>query len=32
MLLHMRYPLAGDAVRLMWRTQTRGEAVLPAAG
>ena len=29
MLLHMRYPLAGDAVRFMWRTQTRGEAVLP---
>ena len=32
MLLHMRYPLAGDAVRFMWRTQTRGQAVLPAAG
>ena len=32
MLLHMRYPLAGNAVRFMWRTQTRGEAVLPAAG
>ena len=32
MLLHMRYPLADDAVRFMWRTQTRGEAVLPAAG
>ena len=32
MLLHMRYPMAGDAVRFMWRTQTRGEQVLPAAG
>ena len=32
MLLHMRYPLADDAVRFMWRTQTRGQAVLPAAG
>ena len=32
MLLHMRYPLSGEAVRFMWRTQTRGEAVLPAAG
>ena len=32
MLLHMRYPLPSDAVRFMWRTQTRGEAVLPAPG
>ena len=31
MLLHMRYPMAGDTVRFMWRTQTRGEAVVPAA-
>lgn len=29
MLLHMRHPMAGDAVRFMWRTQTRGEAVVP---
>jgi taurine dioxygenase len=30
MLLHMRHPLANGAVRFMWRTQTRGEVVLPA--
>ena len=32
MLLHMRHPMADDAVRFMWRTQTRGEAVVPVAG
>jgi alpha-ketoglutarate-dependent taurine dioxygenase len=32
MLLHMRHPMAGDAVRFMWRTQTRGEAVVPVVG
>ncbi|MDE0450006.1 MAG: TauD/TfdA family dioxygenase [Spirochaetaceae bacterium] len=30
MLLHMRHPMADDATRFMWRTQTRGEAVVPA--
>ena len=32
MMLHMRHPMAADATRFMWRTQTRGEAVVPAAG
>ncbi|MEL7157202.1 MAG: TauD/TfdA family dioxygenase [Actinomycetota bacterium] len=30
MLLHRRHPFAPDDVRLMWRTQTRGEAVVAA--
>ena len=30
MLLHKRYPMANTDVRFMWRTQTRGEAVLAA--
>lgn len=30
MMLHMRHPVDDRAVRFMWRTQTRGEAVLPA--
>lgn len=30
MLLHRRHPFADDEVRFMWRTQTRGEAVVAA--
>ena len=30
--VRMTTRLAGDATRFMWRTQTRGEAVVPAAG
>jgi taurine dioxygenase len=30
MLLHMRYPMANDQARFMWRTQTQGERVIPA--
>ncbi|NKC13896.1 MAG: hypothetical protein GKR94_17425 [Gammaproteobacteria bacterium] len=30
MLLHMRYPMDNSKARLMWRTQTKGEAVVPA--
>lgn len=30
MLLHMRYPVDEGAARFMWRTQTKGEAVVPA--
>ncbi|MEM7251872.1 MAG: TauD/TfdA family dioxygenase [Pseudomonadota bacterium] len=30
MLLHMRYPMDETDRRLMWRTQTKGEAVVPA--
>lgn len=30
MLLHRRDPFPADDIRLMWRTQTRGEAVVPA--
>ena len=28
MLLHMRHPVDDDTVRFMWRTQTKGEAVV----
>ncbi|MGI9426241.1 MAG: TauD/TfdA dioxygenase family protein [Hyphomicrobiaceae bacterium] len=30
MMLHMRYPFDNAKARLMWRTQTKGEAVVPA--
>ena len=30
MLLHMRYPMDGNKTRVMWRTQTKGEPVVPA--
>ncbi len=30
MLLHKRHPFSDSEVRLMWRTQTKGEAVVPA--
>lgn len=30
MLLHMRYPVDESLNRFMWRTQTKGEAVIPA--
>jgi taurine dioxygenase len=30
LLLHKRYPFPDDDTRLMWRTQTRGEAVVAA--
>lgn len=30
MMLHKRDPVANGDIRLMWRTQTRGEAVIPA--
>ena len=30
MLLHKRHPFSDTDVRLMWRTQTKGEAVVPA--
>lgn len=30
MLMHMRYPVDPTLNRFMWRTQTRGEAVVPA--
>ena len=30
MLLHMRHPVAENENRFMWRTQTKGEAVVPA--
>jgi len=29
MLLHMRTPMAPEKTRFMWRTQTRGESVVP---
>jgi alpha-ketoglutarate-dependent taurine dioxygenase len=29
MMLHMRYPVDESQSRFMWRTQTRGEAVIP---
>ncbi len=31
MLLHKRHPVDDDDVRFMWRTQTRGEPVVPAS-
>jgi taurine dioxygenase len=31
MMLHMRYPMENTAARLMWRTQTRGEAVVASS-
>jgi len=30
MMLHMRHPMDDSKARLMWRTQTKGEAVVPA--
>lgn len=30
MMLHMRYPFDDTKARLMWRTQTKGEAVVAA--
>ncbi len=30
MLMHMRYPFDESKARFMWRTQTKGEAVIPA--
>lgn len=30
MLLHMRHPMDNAKARFMWRTQTKGEAVIPA--
>lgn len=30
MMLHLRHPVPADQRRLMWRTQTKGEAVVPA--
>ena len=32
MLLHMRHPMDNSKARFMWRTQTKGEAVVPAGG
>ena len=31
MMLHMRYPFDDTKARLMWRTQTKGEAVVAAS-
>ena len=30
MMMHMRYPFDDTKARFMWRTQTKGEAVIPA--
>ncbi len=30
MLMHMRHPVDDSEIRFMWRTQTKGEAVVPA--
>ena len=32
MLMHMRHPFDESKARFMWRTQTKGEAVIPAEG